>query len=143
MLELADVHERWRTLRERLDSRGRLSWQESLAVVRQIANGLGAAIAEALGVTVIQVYMARHRVGNLVLTLYSDMLTDLNLTDMEVGFTLSQAIAEASRKVQEQEITFRNEMRNELAETMAKLNSLSEGSTALVAVCPSPVSAKE
>ena len=44
---------------------------------------------------------------------------------------LQSAIAEASRKVQEQEITFRNEMRNELGETVAKLNSLSEGSTAL------------
>ena len=44
---------------------------------------------------------------------------------------LQSAIVEASRKVQEQEITFRNQMRNELAETMAKLNSLSEGSTAL------------
>ena len=44
---------------------------------------------------------------------------------------LQSAIAEASRKVQEQEITFRNDMRNELGETMAKLNSLSEGSTAL------------
>ena len=44
---------------------------------------------------------------------------------------LQSAIAEAARKVQEQEITFRNEMRNELGETVAKLNSLSEGSTAL------------
>jgi len=44
---------------------------------------------------------------------------------------LQAAIAEASRKVQEQEITFRNQMRNEMAETVAKLNSLSEGSTAL------------
>lgn len=44
---------------------------------------------------------------------------------------LQSAIAEAARKVQEQEITFRNEMRNELAETVAKLNGLSEGSTAL------------
>jgi adhesin transport system membrane fusion protein len=44
---------------------------------------------------------------------------------------LQAAIAEAARKVQEQEIGFRNEMRNELAETTAKLNSLSEGSTAL------------
>ena len=44
---------------------------------------------------------------------------------------LQSAIAEAARKVQEHEITFRNEMRNELADTMAKLNSLSEGSTAL------------
>ena len=44
---------------------------------------------------------------------------------------LQSAIAEASRKVQEQEITFRNQMRNELADTVAKLNSLSEGSTAL------------
>ena len=44
---------------------------------------------------------------------------------------LQSAIAEASRKVQEQEIIFRNEMRNELAETVAKLSSLSEGSTAL------------
>ena len=44
---------------------------------------------------------------------------------------LQSAIIEASRKVQEQEISFRNEMRNELGETVAKLNSLSEGSTAL------------
>ena len=44
---------------------------------------------------------------------------------------LQSAIAEAARKVQEQEITFRNEMRNDLGETVAKLNSLSEGSTAL------------
>ena len=44
---------------------------------------------------------------------------------------LQSAIAEAARKVQEQEISFRNEMRNELGETVAKLNSLSEGSTAL------------
>jgi adhesin transport system membrane fusion protein len=44
---------------------------------------------------------------------------------------LQSAIAEAARKVQEQEITFRNEMRNELADTTAKLNGLSEGSTAL------------
>lgn len=44
---------------------------------------------------------------------------------------LQAAIAEASRKVQEQEITFRNQMRNELGETVAKLNGLSEGSTAL------------
>ena len=41
------------------------------------------------------------------------------------------AISEASRKVQEQEIIFRNIARNEFAETMSKLNSLSEGSTAL------------
>lgn len=44
---------------------------------------------------------------------------------------LQAAIGEASRKVQEQELTFRNQMGNELAETTAKLNSLSEGSTAL------------
>ena len=44
---------------------------------------------------------------------------------------LQSAIAEASRKVQEQEISFRNLARNEFGETMAKLNSLSEGSTAL------------
>lgn len=44
---------------------------------------------------------------------------------------LQAAIAEASHKVQEQEMSFRNDTRNELAETTAKLNSLSEGSTAL------------
>jgi membrane fusion protein, adhesin transport system len=44
---------------------------------------------------------------------------------------LQSAIAEASRKIQELEIVFRNQMRNELAETVAKLNSLSEGSTTL------------
>ncbi len=44
---------------------------------------------------------------------------------------LQAAISEASHKVQEQEMSFRNDTRNELADTMAKLNSLSEGSTAL------------
>ncbi len=44
---------------------------------------------------------------------------------------IQAAISEASRKVQEQEISFRNVARNEFAETMAKLNSLSEGGTAL------------
>lgn len=44
---------------------------------------------------------------------------------------MQSAIAEASRKVQELEITFRNTAGNDLADTMAKLNSLSEGSAAL------------
>lgn len=44
---------------------------------------------------------------------------------------LQAAMSEASRKVQELEISFRNEMRSELADTTAKLNSLSEGSAAL------------
>lgn len=44
---------------------------------------------------------------------------------------LQSAISEASRKIEELEIVFRNQMRNELTETLAKLNSLSEGSTAL------------
>ena len=44
---------------------------------------------------------------------------------------VQSSIAEASRKVQETEITFRNIARNEMADTMSKLNSLSEGSTAL------------
>lgn len=37
------------------------------------------------------------------------------------------SISEANRKVQEVELTFRNEARTELAETQAKLNSLSAG----------------
>lgn len=44
---------------------------------------------------------------------------------------LQSAISEATRKIEELEIVFRNQMRNELTETLAKLNSLSEGSTAL------------
>ncbi len=44
---------------------------------------------------------------------------------------VQSAINEASRKVQELEITFRNTARNELADTMSTLNSLSEGSAAL------------
>ena len=44
---------------------------------------------------------------------------------------VQSAISEASRKVQETEITFRNTARNEMADTLAKLNGLSEGSTAL------------
>ncbi|MFA5941430.1 MAG: HlyD family type I secretion periplasmic adaptor subunit [Sinimarinibacterium sp.] len=41
------------------------------------------------------------------------------------------ALTEANRKIEEVELGFRNRWRNELAETMAKLNSLSETSYAL------------
>ncbi len=44
---------------------------------------------------------------------------------------VQSAIAEASRKIQEVEISFRNEARVELADVMGKLNSLSAGSSAL------------
>lgn len=41
------------------------------------------------------------------------------------------AIREADRKLQETEITFRNEARRDLAEVMGKLNALNEGAVAL------------
>ena len=41
------------------------------------------------------------------------------------------AIGEASRKIQETELTFRNEARRDMAEVMGKLNVLNEGSVAL------------
>jgi adhesin transport system membrane fusion protein len=41
------------------------------------------------------------------------------------------AIGEASRKIQETELSFRNEARKDLAEAMGKLNVLAEGSVAL------------
>ena len=44
---------------------------------------------------------------------------------------LESSISEATRKLQEVELTFRNNARSELSETNAKLNALSEGSTAL------------
>jgi adhesin transport system membrane fusion protein len=44
---------------------------------------------------------------------------------------IQSAISEASRKIQEVDISFRNEARVELADTMGKLNSLSAGSSAL------------
>lgn len=44
---------------------------------------------------------------------------------------VQSAIAEASRKIQEVELSFRNESRVELADVTAKLNSLSAGSSAL------------
>lgn len=44
---------------------------------------------------------------------------------------IQSAIAEAQRKIQEVELNFRNTARMELADTMAKVNSLSEGSAAL------------
>lgn len=44
---------------------------------------------------------------------------------------LEAAVAEASRKMQEQELNFRNVARSELSETNAKLSSLLEGSSAL------------
>lgn len=44
---------------------------------------------------------------------------------------LQAAIAESQRKIQEVELEFKNQARNELAETQAKLKSLGEGSVAL------------
>ncbi len=44
---------------------------------------------------------------------------------------IQAAIAEANRRIQEVELNFRNEARSELADVMAKINSLSEGSLAL------------
>lgn len=44
---------------------------------------------------------------------------------------LESSVAEANRKIQEVELTFRNIARSELSETNAKLNALSEGSTGL------------
>lgn len=44
---------------------------------------------------------------------------------------LEFAIAEANRKIQEIELTFRNQARTELSETNAKIAALSEGSAAL------------
>jgi adhesin transport system membrane fusion protein len=41
------------------------------------------------------------------------------------------SIGEAQRKIQETELTFRNDARKELAEVMGKLNTLSEGAVAL------------
>lgn len=41
------------------------------------------------------------------------------------------SIAEATRKIQETELSFRNEARKELSDTMARLNSLNEGAVAL------------
>lgn len=41
------------------------------------------------------------------------------------------AINEASRKIQETDITFRNEARKELSEVLARLNALTEGAVAL------------
>lgn len=44
---------------------------------------------------------------------------------------IESAIAEANRKIQEVDLTFRNIARSELSESSAKLSALSEGSTAL------------
>ena len=44
---------------------------------------------------------------------------------------LESAVAEANRKIQEVELTFRNVARSELSEVNAKLSALSEGSAAL------------
>jgi membrane fusion protein, adhesin transport system len=41
------------------------------------------------------------------------------------------AISEAGRKIQETELSFRNEARKELSETLARLNTLNEGAVAL------------
>ncbi|WP_244899620.1 HlyD family type I secretion periplasmic adaptor subunit [Rhodoferax antarcticus] len=44
---------------------------------------------------------------------------------------LQAAVSEANRKIQETDLTFRNIARSELSEVNAKINALSEGSTAL------------
>lgn len=53
-----------------------------------------------------------------------------DMASAQIG-RVQAAITEANRKIQEVELAFRNESGKELADTMAKLNSLSEGSVAL------------
>lgn len=48
------------------------------------------------------------------------------------SFRARAAIAEASRKIQETDLTFRNDVRKELSEVLGKLNALNEGAVALV-----------
>lgn len=55
---------------------------------------------------------------------------DKDMASAQIG-RVQAAISEASRKIQEVELAFRNEAGKELADTMAKLNGLSEGSVAL------------
>ncbi len=56
--------------------------------------------------------------------------------DMEQAGALSaraqSAINEASRKIQETDLSFRNESRRELSDVLARLNALNEGAVALV-----------
>jgi adhesin transport system membrane fusion protein len=47
------------------------------------------------------------------------------------AFRFRAAIAEASRKIQETDLTFRNEVRKELSEVLGRLNALNEGAVAL------------
>ncbi len=56
---------------------------------------------------------------------------DLEQATAQIG-RMQSAIGEASRKIQETELTFRNEAGRDLAEAMGKLNSLNEGAVALV-----------
>lgn len=44
---------------------------------------------------------------------------------------VSASISEATRKIQETELSFRNEARKELSETLGRLNSINEGAVAL------------
>ncbi len=53
-----------------------------------------------------------------------------DMASAQIG-RVQAAITEANRKIQEVELAFRNESGKDLADTMAKLNSLSEGSVAL------------
>jgi len=49
----------------------------------------------------------------------------------EVGLRLQSAIAEAQRRIQEVELSFRNQASSELSDTMARIDGLSAGSVAL------------
>lgn len=55
---------------------------------------------------------------------------DKDMTSAQIA-RVQSAITEAGRKIEEVELAFRNEAGKDLAETMAKLNSLNEGSVAL------------
>lgn len=55
---------------------------------------------------------------------------DKDMASAQIG-RVQAAISEAGRKIQEVELAFRNESGKDLAETMGKLNSLSEGGVGL------------
>ena len=65
-----------------------------------------------------------HRVGNAVLTLYSDMLTDLNLTDMETCYKMVRAPLMKSLVFTSDRFGFEPEITARLAQAKARIYEL-------------------
>jgi adhesin transport system membrane fusion protein len=136
-----EEHRLYETRRTELSTTLAISQQQLAQRQQELAEMRSRKVAAARGLELSQQELSRTRP-----LLASGAVSEMDLLKLERDVSRSRgeseqsgaqiqrvlaAISEAQRKVQETELSFRNEARKELADTMGRLNALKEGAVAL------------